>query len=54
MAEFFEHLPRVMGFVLMIIGAITTLFAAALALLWLSGHVAFIQYLDEEEEDANP
>lgn len=52
MAEFFEHLPHVMGVVLMIIGAVTVLGAAVLALLWLSGYIAIIQYLDEEEEDA--
>lgn len=35
------------------IGAATTLFACVLLLLWLSGHVAFISYVDEDEDDAN-
>lgn len=29
------------------------LFACVLLLLWLSGHVAFISYVDEDEDDAN-
>lgn len=40
-------------FILMIVGAVTVLFGSVLLLLWLSGHIAFITYDDEDEEDAN-
>ena len=40
-------------FILMIVGATTVLFGSVLLLLWLSGHIAFITYDDEDEEDAN-
>ena len=39
-------------FILMIVGATTVLFGSVLLLLWLSGHIAFITY-DEDEEDAD-
>lgn len=52
MGEIFEGIRSAMSIVLMLVGAATTLFGAVLLLLWLSGHVAFIRYIDEDEDDA--
>ena len=37
-------------FILMIVGATTVLFGSVLLLLWLSGHIAFIKYYEDNED----
>ena len=53
MHEFISTVTSAMSVILMIVGAITTVFGGVLLLLWLSGHIAFIRYIDEDDEDAN-
>lgn len=53
MLEFLTYLSDAFSVILMLVGAAFVLFLMVLFLLYLRGHIAFISYVDEDEEDAN-
>ena len=53
MFEYLVYLSDAFSVILMVIGGAFVLLLAALFLLYLSGHIAFIHYIDEDDEDAN-
>ena len=53
MFEYLNYLSDAFSVILMVIGGGFVLLLAVLFLLYLSGHIAIIQYIDEDDEDAN-
>lgn len=53
MLEFLTYLSDAFAVILMVVGGAFVLFLMFLFLLYLGGHIAFISYVDEDEEDAN-
>lgn len=53
MLELLTYLSDAFSVILMLVGGAFVLFLMVLFLLYLSGHIAFISNIDEDEEDAN-
>lgn len=53
MLEYLTYLSDALSVILMVVGAAFIVLLGVLFLLYLSGHIAIIQYIDEDEEDAN-